>query len=215
MNLIHKGEVELYAHPISTNPDQAEAIWALAEKAETEKIIALQDFTFVASPYLPADDTNEGQFGNFKVKILAKKPLPEISPKAFSLTVNVTNEETGKEREVNIDQFFMWGDDKGLDKNLADQLVRRVPMNKCQIHCLQGVGRTGTLILMKLMQVAADNQELTRDNLVDFIASNIREGRVQRESPEYVKTEAQFKSLMEFGMGLTKATVDNIEQQLS
>ena len=211
MHPIGNEKVKLYAHPISTKPSEAEAIWALSEKAGTEKIIALQDS--IQCPYLPAGGATEADYGSYQVKVISRTPLPDLSDKAHSVSVEVTNKETSATRTVTVDQLFFWGDDLGIDVSLVPKLLERVPSSLCQIHCQQGVGRTGTLITLKIMQEAAKDGELTKDNLVKFIATTTRKCGDQRNH-EFVKTPQQFRLLMEYGMQLTGATLDDINAQL-
>ena len=212
MHPIGNEKIKLHAHPIPANPNEAEAIWTLSEKADIKRIIALQES--IQYPYVPSYGATEADYGSYHVEIKSRTPITELSDKAHSVSVEVTNKETSEKRTVTVDQLFFWGDDLGIDVSLVPELLKRVPSSHCQIHCQQGVGRTGTLIMLKVMQEASEDGELTRDNLVKFIATTTRKFTKQRGN-EFVKTPQQFRLLMEYGMQLTGATMDDINKQLS
>lgn len=215
--------LQLYAHSGIHDVTGGESLWAASELAGTNKIIALE--TILASEYTPKSAGSEINYGKYKVKATSVSSLPDMGQLASSYTsdakdaksvqVQVTNTETGATRDVTVDLLQLWEDGKGISPDLAKGILERIPLDKCQIHCRAGLGRTGTLIVMKQMEQAFEKGILTKENVVNFIADSVANGRGQRANGQFVQTKEQVQSLIDFAKDLTGVTESSIEKQLS
>lgn len=215
--------LQLYAHPGIHDVTGGESLWAASAVAGTNKIIALE--TILASEYTPKSAGSEINYGKYKVKATSVSSLPEMGQLASSYSsdakgaksvqVQVTNTETGATRDVTVDLLQLWEDGKGISPDLAKGILKRIPLEKCQIHCRAGLGRTGTLIVMKQMEQAFKTGILTKENVVNFIADSVASGRGQRANGQFVQTKEQVQSLIDFAKDLTGVTESSIEKQLS
>ena len=189
--------------------------WLLIEKNNIDTIISLsdagladyKDFEGVA-----ADGVN-------KIKAVKKNPvkLAGFEESASQNRVEVSFEaEEGQTRSIPITviNYHFWADQEGVSAATIDKMLALMPSTNCAVHCLGGKGRTGTLITLKMMQEASKTGELPKENLVSKIQQMVVDGRAMRMHGEYVQTAEQMQTLLNYGMHITGASLDDIETQL-
>ncbi len=230
--------VSIYAHPMTMSNTAVETMWRQSETHQVSHIIALQSF-MPGYPYFPQNVGETLEFGVYNVTCNSRKPIEALCKIADELLaqgsdsaqvvstlqnshekimvneVTVENKDTKKKWDVTINQLFVWEDGMGIDLAMTAPVLAIVPAGNCQIHCMKGVGRTGTLITLKQMQTAFESGDLTKENLVSFMIKTIRAARTQRGSNEYVQKWEQFRTLLEYGMKITAATQQEVKQQMN
>ena len=234
---IENHDATLWAHQLPKDNQMAD-MWLLAEKNNIDTIIALETgfadykrYSIETDDYKIEVTTENSQplssIQTLAGKILAGLPdqerdtslLNKIENKAQQHTVKVIHTDkmtnTVSNRRYTVIEHQYWEDGKGINKQLIPEILKATPDMYCMVHCMAGLGRTGTLIILKQMEKAADNGTLTSTNLVSFIAQAISDGRAMRNDGRFVQTPEQVQSLLDYGMQITGATVDNVESQLS
>lgn len=226
-------EKAIYAHRFPQEPEREDML-ALALQEKTEKIIALQGYKFLQTGYYLPGLTESGEscllrhdteiksfltapeatFGDISVKVKKASAIdgfPEHQAQCLDIELRKSK---GEPHELKVDQLYVWKDHEGIDPETAEKLIERVPDQKCQIHCLMGLGRTGSLIVMKQLKDQFKAGNLDKGHVVEFIVQAVRDGRAQRGSEQFVENEKQLKSILDFAKKLTTLSDQEIEAQL-
>lgn len=116
---------------------------------------------------------------------------------------NVTTE--GKEEQVAVYHYPDWKDNGVISIEHLDGLVDAIlPLPKVAVHCLAGLGRTGTLItaafIKRLVQTGKLKKEAFTPNWLMEFVYELRKQRAQR----WVRVPEQFNLLYEYGLSLFK-----------
>jgi len=94
----------------------------------------------------------------------------------------------------------------GLLVNKLKEWRNANPGKKVAVHCTAGVGRSGTIIAAEQLREKFDAGLLNHQNLSSTLAAIIIDIR-NRRSPYMVQSPAQFRCLIEYGMGLLEGTI--------
>ena len=89
-----------------------------------------------------------------------------------------------------------WPDTKGYDPGSLIAFARELPEGETLIHCRAGLGRSGTLAVIKQLLIRQEQGILTKSNCIEVLAKLILEGRKQRQDSRFVTTTAQFETLL-------------------
>ena len=222
---VQLGETKVLAHKLPT-VDQHDDFWRLAAKCNTEKIICLAN----GINYLPdaQSDTNAfismntdskqrselarpGQQPNFHSNIHHDEHRKQWdSQPATEYTVSVSLPE--KPHLIHVLMIPDMEDGKGADPVFLRDMAKEFVNDHTQVHCLGGLGRTGTVIVAAELIRLSNNGELSADNLVDTLCSLIGQGRAQRNNIEFVQKPEQFYSLLKLGGDLLSLSEDKLTE---
>ncbi|OED40800.1 hypothetical protein ACH42_15635 [Endozoicomonas sp. (ex Bugula neritina AB1)] len=107
-------------------------------------------------------------------------------------------------REVKIYHFHRWpdhgvptGDEANAFTHFSDTLSTRIESDpKVMVHCKAGVGRTGSLIVLKQLEEGIKNGDVNRENVLQKTVDLVWQGRKERGS-EFVQTPTQFEFVVQ------------------
>ena len=178
--------------------DAVLSFWQLIKSQGIKKVVSLQEL-FPELSYLP------GNVAVDEVKTLSDGSVVNIVEltdlsKEFgggdvkSLKVEIVYP-GNKKYLIDIELISNWKDGGVLPIEQIKKIVDMVPDDNCQVHCLGGLGRTGTLIVIK--QLSRDKQ-ITEGNMQDKIAEVIARCRVQRCYPSFVESDTQLNLVVEY-----------------
>ena len=195
---INGNGVRTFAHSIPKSNEAVLSFWQLIKSHGIKKVVSLQTHGWYPS-YLPDPVTVDA------VKILPDGSVVKILEvtdlnKEFggenvkSLNVEITYPDN-KKIVIDVEQIFNWKDGGVLPIGQIKKLVDMLPDNNCQVHCEGGLGRTGTLIVIK--QLSRDKQ-ITEENMLEKIAEVIARCRIQRDSDKFVQTDSQLELVVEY-----------------
>ena len=190
--------VKTFAHRIPRSDNAVLSFWQLIKSQGIKKVVSLQTHRWSPS-YLPdpvAVDAVKTLSDGSVVKILElidlKKEFDGGNVK--SLKVEIVYPDNQKYL-IDIEQVFNWEDGGVLPVEQVKKIVDMVPDNNCQVHCEAGLGRTGTLIVIK--QLSRDKQ-ITEENMLEKIAEVIARSRQQRGYSRFVETQDQLLLIIEY-----------------
>ena len=190
--------VRTFAHRMPWTEDAVLSFWQLIKSQGIKKVVSLQEL-FPGLSYLP------GNVAVDEVKTLSDGSVVNIVEltdlsKEFgggdvkSLKVEIVYP-GNKKYLIDIELISNWKDGGVLPIEQIKKIVDMVPDDNCQVHCLGGLGRTGTLIVIK--QLSRDKQ-ITEGNMQDKIAEVIARCRVQRFHPSFVESDTQLNLVVEY-----------------
>ena len=90
-----------------------------------------------------------------------------------------------------------WVDARGYDPDALIAFARELPERQTLIHCRAGLGRSGTLAVIKQLLIFQQQGSLTKNNCIEVLAKLILEGRKQRQDSRFVTTTAQIETLFQ------------------
>lgn len=195
---INGNGVRTFAHSIPRSKKAVLSFWQLIKSQGIKKVVSLQTHGWYPS-YLPdpvtADAVKNLTDGSV-VKILEVTDLKKEfgGENVKSLNVEITYPDNDK-IVIDVEQVFNWKDGGVLPIEQIKKLVDMLPDNNCQVHCEGGLGRTGTLIVIK--QLSHDKQ-ITEENMLEKIAEVIARCRIQRGSEKFVQTDSQLQLVVEY-----------------
>lgn len=195
---INGNGVRTFAHSIPRSKKAVLSFWQLIKSQGIKKVVSLQTHGWYPS-YLPdpvtADAVKNLTDGSV-VKILEVTDLKKEfgGENVKSLNVEITYPDNEK-IVIDVEQVFNWKDGGVLPIEQIKKLVDMLPDNNCQVHCEGGLGRTGTLIVIK--QLSHDTQ-ITEENMLEKIAEVIARCRIQRGSEKFVQTDSQLQLVVEY-----------------
>lgn len=195
---INGNGVRTFAHSIPRSKKAVLSFWQLIKSQGIKKVVSLQAHGWYPS-YLPdpvtADAVKNLTDGSV-VKILEVTDLKKEfgGENVKSLNVEITYPDNDK-IVIDVEQVFNWKDGGVLPIEQIKKLVDMLPDNNCQVHCEGGLGRTGTLIVIK--QLSHDKQ-ITEENMLEKIAEVIARCRIQRGSEKFVQTDSQLQLVVEY-----------------
>ena len=190
--------VRTFAHRMPWTEDAVLSFWQLIKSQGIKKVVSLQEL-FPGLSYLP------GNVAVDEVKTLSDGSVVNIVEltdlsKEFgggdvkSLKVEIVYP-GNKKYLIDIELISNWKDGGVLPIEQIKKIVDMVPDDNCQVHCLGGLGRTGTLIVIK--QLSRDKQ-ITEGNMQDKIAEVIARCRVQRCHSSFVESDTQLNLVVEY-----------------
>ncbi len=104
-----------------------------------------------------------------------------------------------KTREVKILHYYQWLDQgvpEGKDlKKLTEALDKRKLEGKTMVHCRAGVGRTGTMIVLRQLQEGIRAGKISQENLLKAATELVWQGRHERSSL-FVQSPGQFEFIL-------------------
>lgn len=188
----------IYAHPILRTDEAVLSFWQLIRSQNVNKVVSLQKPGWYPS-FLP-DPAVVGSVKTLSdgsvVRVRKLSDLAEHFDKGDvkNLEVEITYEDKTKV-VIEVDQIFNWPDGGVLSHEHTKKVVAMLPDDNCQVHCEGGLGRTGTLIVIK--QLSLDNQ-ITKENMLEKIADVIARSRTQRGDDSFVQTDEQLRLIVEY-----------------
>ena len=190
--------VRTFAHQIPCTDNAVLSFWQLIKSQDIKKVVSLQEFDPDLS-YLPdpvAVDAVKTLSDGSVVKIVELTDLKNEfgGGNVKSLKVEIVYPDNQKHL-IDIEQVFNWEDGGVLPIEQVKKIVDMVPDDNCQVHCLGGLGRTGTLIVIK--QLSRDKQ-IAEGNMLEKIAEVIARSRMQRDHPFFVETDIQLLLIVEY-----------------
>ena len=188
----------IYAHPILRTDEAVLSFWQLIQSQNVKKVVSLQKHGWYPS-FLPdpavVDSVKTLSDGSV-VRVTNLSDLAEHFDKGDvkNLEVEITYPDKTK-AVIEVDQIFNWPDGGVLSHEHTKKVVDMLPDDNCQVHCEGGLGRTGTLIVIK--QLSLDNQ-ITKENMLEKIADVIARSRTQRGDDNFVQTDEQLRLIVEY-----------------
>ena len=107
-----------------------------------------------------------------------------------------------------------WQDGDGYDPRRAIAIARLLPLGETLVHCLAGLGRTGTIVTIMQLVDLADNSLLVPEKAVETLVGFIKGNRFDREDSRFVTSVAQFNCLLQVVQILTGLSEDEINTQV-
>ena len=190
--------VRTFAHQMPWTEDAVLSFWQLIKSQGIKKVVSLQEL-FPELSYLPGnvavDEVKTLSDGSV-VNIVELTDLREEfgGGNVKSLKVEIVYPDN-KKYLIDIELISNWEDGGVLPIEQIKKIVDMVPDDNCQVHCLGGLGRTGTLIVIK--QLSRDKQ-ITEGNMQEKIAEVIARCRVQRYNSSFVESETQLNLVVEY-----------------
>ena len=190
--------VKTFAHMIPFTDKAVLSFWQLIKSQNIKKVVSLQTHYRNLS-YLPdpvAVDAVKTLSDGSVIKILELIDLKNEfdGGNVKSLKVEIVYPENQK-YVIDIEQVFNWEDGGVLPIEQVKKIVDMVPDDNCQVHCFGGLGRTGTLIVIK--QLSRDTQ-ISEENMLEKIAEVIARSRQQRGHDGFVETDSQLLLIVEY-----------------
>lgn len=147
------------------------------------------------TPYYPTQKGEKYRVGPFTIELIEEEGIK----KTYKVLYNLTNQSKIIER-VHCDN---WEDFSTASLNILDDLVQRMTgqNNSFWVHCLAGIGRSGTLIASALLHERIRDGNVSKEDLFDIIPDIVRKIRYERGSG-CVQTTEQFRMIYDYGIFL-------------
>lgn len=144
----------------------------------------------------------------FSSSELLSEHLIKTTYKVFDTSIKdlkKSSEDLAYDRECEVIRlhYQAWQDQSGVDVVSLDQLTNEI-LNAYKalnttlpptIHCLAGVGRTGTVFICKVLKELIRRNEVTKDNYLPMIDALILTGRYQRGN-YFVQKSTQYEAIV-------------------
>lgn len=147
-----------------------------------------------------------------EIKIIS----PDMCVKLLHFTESATDhtaeyelsDGSGTSKKIMRYHYSAWPDGTAISTRTLDGLVSKLetsfPSNTL-IHCMAGVGRTGTLITAYFLKEKIRERKIVRENVEDQLVDLIVRLRRQR-GERFIHTFAQFRLLLEYARRLLDTT---------
>ena len=127
-----------------------------------------------------------------------------------TVLLNVQEQNSTQVRTVNLHRFIGWPDGgvpdraaQGQFQTFVDATISAAGTGNMLVHSSEGVGRTGTFIVLQQLQYGIDSGVINQDNLLEHLADLVWTGRIARGA-DYVQTPEQMVMIIEHA----KAAID-------
>lgn len=147
-------------------------------------------------PYYPTVENETISYEEMEVTCLETKQINET---IFLYTLSVKNLQTGEEKTVDRMHYIGWEDVMGTNERELLELIEAMKpyLNQAAVpivHCMGGVGRTGTALAGVALEQLHRQGLLNNDNRLEHMGNLLIEGRKQR-GPEFLQTDTQIETL--------------------
>jgi protein tyrosine phosphatase len=219
---VKEGPSHLHANTVSTNgrnyiaaqcppTPEAQALFLKAVFKQSKVIVDLthqfDDWATCEYPYLPylypQNEKESKTFGSIIVTCNEK----EIKSSCTVYKLTLVDEEIGQSKEITRIHYSDWADQSSTEVNKLSQVIEMLelyvkdPLETPFVHCLAGVGRTGTFITAYTLHHLVKSKKLSKDSLIPSIQEIILKGRKDRGC-KFVQNVQQLTTIIEFGKKL-------------
>lgn len=148
---------------------------------------------------------------NLLAAFKGKRPRSDRESVCEHLALKVSG---GLSLQTELFRIKNWQDGEGYDPNRAIAIARALPLGETMVHCLAGLGRTGTMVTIMQLVDLADHDLLPTENAVDTLVGFIQGNRYDREDNHFVTSSAQFNCLLQVVQILTGLSEQEVAEQV-
>lgn len=195
--LLHANYVELEGiisiavqYPL---PDQIPLFWSVARECCLIVDLTKKDDAKIGPRYYPEEVASYGP-----ITVTRKEEKADL----YTYEVKEPKQEPFFCRRVH---FHQWQDAQPITIKELDDLVEQIvayhidPKKPLLVHCRAGVGRTGSLIVARVLYSLIAEKKITKESLVPTLKRLVLQGRKQR-GELFVQTAAQLKVLYDWAL---------------